>query len=97
MAKSIRWRLQFWYAVVLLAVVSGFAIYLYYEVRAARLREIDADLVVAVNHLDSTLRTWPEAELGSKNSANRNQSASRTNCAPKLRHEPSRCAGSARL
>jgi two-component system, OmpR family, sensor kinase len=63
MAKSIRWRLQFWYAVVLLAVVSGFAIYLYYEVRAARYREIDADLIVAVNHLDSVLRTWPRAEL----------------------------------
>ncbi|HLW66642.1 MAG TPA: heavy metal sensor histidine kinase [Gemmataceae bacterium] len=65
MARSIRWRLQFWYAVVLLAVVSGFAIYLYYEVQAARYREIDADLIVAVNHLDSTLRTWPRGELES--------------------------------
>jgi heavy metal sensor kinase len=79
MAKSIRWRLQFWYAVVLLAVVSGFAIYLYYEVRAARYREIDADLVVAVNHLDSTLRTWPPAELESKNSVNRDSAGSRSN------------------
>jgi heavy metal sensor kinase len=77
MAKSIRWRLQFWYAVVLLAVVSGFAVYVYYEVQAARYREIDADLVVAVNHLDSTLRTWPAVELDGKNSASRDPSASR--------------------
>ncbi|HEV3143710.1 MAG TPA: ATP-binding protein [Gemmataceae bacterium] len=77
MAKSIRWRLQFWYAVVLLAVVSGFAIYLYYEVRAARYRDIDADLVVAVNYLDSTLRTWPHEVLEGSGNGNHNPASSR--------------------
>ena len=35
--RSLRWRLQGWYAVVLLAVVGGFASLLYAQVRAARL------------------------------------------------------------
>jgi heavy metal sensor kinase len=75
MGKSIRWRLQFWYAVVLTVVVSGFAILLYYEVRAARYREIDADLVGAANYLESTLRPWPAPELESANPSKREFSA----------------------
>jgi len=78
MVKSIRWRLQFWYAVVLLAVVCGFASYLYYAVRTSRYREIDADIVVAANHLSSTLRTWPREELESANPLNRESLASRS-------------------
>src|SRR5262249_879428 len=77
MVKSIRWRLQFWYAVVLLAAVRGFASYLYYGVRTSRYREIDADIVVAANHLSSTLRTWPREELESPNPLNRESLASR--------------------
>jgi len=63
MARSLRWRLQFWYAVVLTAVVGGFAIILFLEVRAARSREIDADLSAAANYIDSSLRSWPRFEL----------------------------------
>ena len=31
MVKSIRWRLQLWYAAVLTGVVGGFAVFLRYE------------------------------------------------------------------
>src|SRR3989442_1378102 len=44
MVKSIRLRLQLWYAGVLVAVVAGFAAVLYVEVRAARVRDLDAEL-----------------------------------------------------
>ena len=44
MNRSLRWRLQGWYAVVLLAVVGGFASLLYAEVRAAQFQKIDAAL-----------------------------------------------------
>src|SRR5438105_14961662 len=63
MAKSIRVRLQVWYAVVLTAVVAGFAGLLYYEVRAARLAELDAQLETAAAGLDSALRLFPQYEL----------------------------------
>ena len=57
--RSIRWRLQGWYAVVLLLVVAGFAGLLYYLVRAALFREIDAGLVAAAHYLDAHLRRFP--------------------------------------
>src|SRR5262249_51855459 len=59
MARSIRWRLQAWYALVLLAVVAGFAAILYSEVRTARLREVDAGLTAAAIYLDVNLRRFP--------------------------------------
>jgi two-component system, OmpR family, sensor kinase len=63
MAKSIRVRLQLWYAVVLTAVVSGFAGILYYEVHSARLAELDNDLETTAAGLDSALRLFPLHEL----------------------------------
>ncbi len=63
MSRSIRWRLQFWYAVVLAGVVAGFGSFLYFSVRDARLREIDADLFAAANYLDVQLRPWPRFDL----------------------------------
>lgn len=59
MVKSIRWRLQLWYAAVLTGVVGGFAVFLYYEVQSARFHEVDADLLAAANYLDTTMRPFP--------------------------------------
>src|SRR5438552_2430100 len=44
MARSIRWRLQAWYALVLLAVVVGCAALLHGQLPAARFREAAAAL-----------------------------------------------------
>jgi heavy metal sensor kinase len=63
MRKSIRWRLQVWYALVLLAVVAGFAGILNYRVRAARFQQVDAGLEAAAVHLDASLRQFPPHEL----------------------------------
>src|SRR2546423_10140002 len=59
MRRSLRWRLQGWYAVVLLAVVGGFATLLYAQVRAARFQEIDAALTADALYLDTNLRRFP--------------------------------------
>jgi two-component system, OmpR family, sensor kinase len=59
MNRSLRWRLQGWYAVVLLAVVGGFATLLYAQVRAARFQEIDAALAADALYLDTNLRRLP--------------------------------------
>jgi heavy metal sensor kinase len=63
MRRSIRGRLQVWYALVLLAVVAGFAGLLFYQVRAARLREVDAGLEAAAQYLDANLRRFPLHDL----------------------------------
>jgi two-component system, OmpR family, sensor kinase len=63
MIRSIRVRLLLWYAVVLTGVVGGFAGLLYYEVRAARLAEVDAQLEAAAASLESALRLFPPFEL----------------------------------
>src|SRR2546423_15536146 len=59
MRRSLRWRLQGWYAVVLLAVVGGFATLLYAQVRSARFQEIDAALTADALYIDSNLRRFP--------------------------------------
>src|SRR5262245_483701 len=56
MSRSLRWRLQGWYAVVLLAVVGGFGTLLYAEVRSAKFQEIDAALTADAQYLDTNLR-----------------------------------------
>ncbi len=63
MIKSLRWRLQGWYAIVLLAVVGGFAALLYAQVRSARFQEIDATLTADALYLDTNLRRFPPHEL----------------------------------
>jgi two-component system, OmpR family, sensor kinase len=59
MTRSLRWRLQGWYAAVLLAVVGGFATLLYAQVRTARFQEIDAALTADALYLDTNLRRPP--------------------------------------
>jgi heavy metal sensor kinase len=65
MPRSIRWRLQLWYAAVLAFVLAGFAGLLYNRARAARLRDVDARLEAAVLRLDADLRVMvDEADKG---------------------------------
>ena len=63
MVKSIRLRLLIWYAAVLSAVVVGFTLLLYFEVQAARLREIDGQLETGSAGLEASLRMFSPHEL----------------------------------
>jgi heavy metal sensor kinase len=63
MVNSIRVRLQLWYAVVLTAVIGGFAGILYYQARAARLADLDGQLETAAAGLDTGMRLFPRFEL----------------------------------
>src|SRR5262249_15331673 len=59
MRSSLRLRLQAWYALVLLTVVITFAGILYYQVSAARWREIDGGLEAAATNLETQLQRFP--------------------------------------
>ena len=63
MGRSIRVRLAVGQAVVLAAVVGGYAGLLYHEVRRSRLAELDAQLDTAAAGLEATLRLFPQHEL----------------------------------
>lgn len=63
MRRSMRRRLQVWYAVVLAAVMASFGGILLGRVRDMRLREIDARLTSAAHYLDANLRSFPPHEL----------------------------------
>jgi heavy metal sensor kinase len=65
MLRSIRGRLQAWYALVLFGVVASFAGILYYSTRETRLNEIDRQLEAAALYLDATLRGFPPPDLDS--------------------------------
>ncbi len=63
MFKSIRARLQLWYALVLIIVVSGFAGIMYYRARSAVFREIDSQITSSALYIDTLLRNFPQHEL----------------------------------
>jgi heavy metal sensor kinase len=63
MHRSIRWRLQLWYAVVLVLTVGGLAGFLYHRVRVAQFQRVDAQLEAAALYLDVNLRRVPGREL----------------------------------
>ncbi len=67
MIRSLRWRLQLWYALVLLVVVAGFAGLLYQRVQAARLEVTDEVLGGAARYLDAHLRPFPPDQLWGSN------------------------------
>ena len=73
MVKSIRFRLLLWYAAVLFAVVAGFASLLYFEVRDARLTELDAELQSTTAGLEASLRLFPPHEVTGENPPPRKQ------------------------
>ncbi len=60
MLKSLRWRLQLWHALILLAVIVAFGGVLFLEVRRSRMDEIDAELLAAARVLEGTLRAMPK-------------------------------------
>lgn len=49
--RSLRWRIQLWHALVLLVVIVVFGLVTYTVLRSARMREIDSELVAAVQLL----------------------------------------------
>jgi heavy metal sensor kinase len=57
-----RWRLLAWYAVVLVAVIGGFAVLLYAQARRTRFQQIDEQLASAVEYCDATLKRLPPFE-----------------------------------
>jgi heavy metal sensor kinase len=63
MRKSMRLRLQAWYALVLLLVVGGLASILYYQLRATLLNEAERRLIAAAEYIDVALRRFPPHEL----------------------------------
>lgn len=63
MLRSLRGRLQAWYALVLVVVIFCFAGVLYNRERAASIQHIDARLDGACRYLDATLRSFPPHEL----------------------------------
>lgn len=63
MAKSLRWRLQAWHALILLLVIAGFGSVLFVEVRRNRMDEIDAELLGAARVLEGSLRGLPHPVL----------------------------------
>lgn len=66
MLRSIRVRLQLWYAGVLTAVVVGFACLLYFRVWHDRHRAVRDELASAIDHIDSALRVMPEEEAAGR-------------------------------
>jgi signal transduction histidine kinase len=57
--KSIRWRLQIWYGVILMVVLAGFGITSFQLERGRQLRRIDEELQRRVNVLASVMRQPP--------------------------------------
>jgi heavy metal sensor kinase len=65
MVRSIRWRLQFWYAAMLAGVIGGFGGLVYWQSRSAQLKQIDTRLLAAAGYLDAVLRGFPPMDLES--------------------------------
>ena len=63
MIRSIRLRVQLWYAGVLVGVLVSFAAITYARVNTMKLREVDVQLEVAVHSLDATLKLFPLKEF----------------------------------
>ena len=60
MFRSLQWRLQGWYALILLLVVTSFGAVFFTAARKARFDEIDAELLSAARVLEGVLRTVPQ-------------------------------------
>lgn len=62
--RSLRLRMQLWYAALLIVVVAGFGGVLYDRAAKETSRKIDSQLEGALLLLDANLRTFPPHELG---------------------------------
>jgi heavy metal sensor kinase len=67
MFRSLRWRLLAWHAGILVLTVAGFGTALYFQIRHARLEEIDAELQAAALKLEGVLHSVPPPSLKGKN------------------------------
>jgi signal transduction histidine kinase len=65
MFKSIRWRLQIWYGLVFLAVLTGFGLTAYELERNRQLRNIDAEFQKRLGALDGAMRP-PPRQMGGR-------------------------------
>src|SRR5579871_2372929 len=65
MRKSLRWRLQIWFAAVLVVIIAGFAGVMYRQARTTMLQRADLELSAALHYLDAALQPFPPHELGS--------------------------------
>ena len=61
--RSIRWRLQLWHGLILVAVVTGMGWWVYRQASQAWFQEIDARLEASARYLEVTLRQFPPFEL----------------------------------
>ena len=59
MAKSLRWRLQIWHALILSCVVLGFAAALYLQMRRTTFSDIDEELLSGARVIEASLRAAP--------------------------------------
>ena len=57
--KSIKWRLQIWYGLILVAVLTGFGITAYQLERGKMYRQIDGELIRRIGALANVLRPPP--------------------------------------
>ena len=62
--KSIRWRLQIWYGLILVGVLAGFGFTAYHLQRGRQFRRVDDELQRRVGELSSTLRMPPRRGPG---------------------------------
>lgn len=63
MVRSMRWRLLAWYATVLVVVIAGFALLMYFQSSRARMQQIDEQLIGAVQYFDAILMRFPAPEI----------------------------------
>src|SRR5690349_20123594 len=66
MVKSLRWRLQIWYALVMTLVVAGLLLTLYQRIYRTTIAQIDEQLEGAGRFLEATLRVYPRRFLERK-------------------------------
>jgi len=62
--KSIRWRLQMWYGLILVGVLAGFGFTAYQLQRGKQFRRIDDEIQRRVGELASAMRLPPRREPG---------------------------------
>ncbi len=63
MFKSLRWRIQIWYAMLLAVVLGGYSSFIYVRLRHVEFQRLDAEIESAANSLVSVLRGIPRHEL----------------------------------
>src|SRR3954452_13934394 len=62
--KSIRWRLQLWYGLILVVVLVGFGATAYQLQRGRQMRRVDVELQRRLSGLSTALRLPPERQRG---------------------------------